>query len=51
MPSAKFGVQSKRNAYGYSYVDKTKPKVRRYVSTNWIQPFGNDNASPVAVDI
>lgn len=51
LPSGKFGVQSKKNAYGYSYVDKTKPKERRYVSTNWIQPFGNDNASPVAVDM
>lgn len=51
LPSGKFGVQSQKNAYGYSYVDKTKPKERRYVSTNWIKPFGNDNASPVAVDI
>ncbi len=51
LPSGKFGVQSKKNAYGYSYVDKTKPKERRYVSTNWIQPFGNNNASFVAVDI
>lgn len=51
LPSGKFGIQSKKNAYGYSYVDKTKPKERRYVSTNWIKPFGNDNASPVAVDI
>lgn len=51
LPSGKFGSQSKKNAYGYSYVDKTKPKERRYVSTNWIHPFGNNNASPVAVDI
>lgn len=51
LPSGMFGSQSKKNAYGYSYADKTKPKERRYVSTNWIQPFGNDNASPVAVDI
>lgn len=51
LPSGKFGIQSEKNAYGYSYADKTKPKERRYVSTNWIQPFGNDNASPVAVDI
>ena len=51
LPSGKFGIQSKKNAYGYSCADKTKPKERRYVSTNWIQPFGNDNASPVAVDI
>lgn len=51
LPSGEFGIQSKKNAYGYSYIDKTKPKERRYVSTNWIQPFGNDNASPVAVDM
>lgn len=34
LPSGKFGPQSKRNAYGYSYTDKSKPKERRYVSTN-----------------
>lgn len=51
LPSGRFGTQSKKNAYGYSYADKTKPKERRYVSTNWIRPYGNDNASPVAVDI
>lgn len=51
LPSGRFGLQSKKNAYGYSYVDKTKPKERRYVSTNWIRPFGNVNASYIAVDI
>lgn len=51
MPSGKFGPQSKRNAYGYSYADKSKPKERRYVSTNWIYPHGNTNASKMAVDI
>lgn len=51
LPSGKFGSQSKKNAYGYEYADKTKPKERRYVSTNWIYPFGNTNASMVAVDI
>lgn len=51
LPSAKFGPQSRRNAYGYEYADKTKPKERRYVSTNWIYPFGNTNASMVAADI
>ena len=51
LPSAKFGVQCQKNAEGYSYVDKTQPKKKRYVSTNWIQPFGNDYASPVACDI
>jgi len=51
LPSGDFGTQSMRNAYGYVYADKTKPKERRYVSTNWIYPYGNDNASPVAADI
>lgn len=51
LPSGTFGSQSRKNAYGYSYADKTKPKERRYVSTNWVYPFGNTNASMVAADI
>ena len=51
LPSGSFGVQSRKNAYGYAYADKSKPKERRYVSTNWVYPFGNTNASMVAVDI
>lgn len=51
LPSGTFGSQSRRNAYGYSYADKTKPKVRRYISTNWIYPFGNTDAAMIAVDI
>ena len=51
LPSGTFGAQSKKNAYGYSYADKTKSKERRYVSTNWIYPFGNTKASMVAIDI
>ena len=51
LPSGVFGPQSRKNAYGYSYADKTKPKERRYVSTNWVFPFGNTNASMVAADI
>ena len=51
LPSGTFGPQSKKNAYGYSYADKTKSKERRYVSTNWVYPFGNTNASMVAADI
>lgn len=51
LPSGTFGPQSRKNAYGYSYADKTKPKERRYVSTNWVYPFGNTNASMVAADI
>ena len=51
LPSGKFGNVSHKNAYGYFYADHTQPKERRCVSTNWIYPYGNDNASPVAVDI
>lgn len=51
LPSGTFGPQSRKNAYGYAYADKTKPKERRYVSTNWVYPFGNTNASMVAADI
>lgn len=51
IPSYKFGALCNRNANGYSYPDKTKPKENRYITTNWIQPFGNEYASPVACDI
>lgn len=51
LPSGEYGINSKRNAYGFELPDKTKPLERRYVSTNWIHPFGNLNAAPVAVDI
>ena len=51
LPSASFGNISAKNANGYIYPDKTKPKERMYVSTNWIHPYGNDNASPVPADI
>lgn len=51
LPSADFGNECLRNAYGYTYPDKTQPKEKRYVSTNWIHPFGNVNASSVAADI
>jgi len=51
LPSGTFGAQSRKNAYGYAYADKSKPKERRYVSTNWVYPFGNTNASMVAADI
>ncbi len=51
LPSADFGIAARRNAYGYEYADKTQPKERRYVSTVWVQPFGNCYASPSAVDI
>lgn len=51
LPSAEFGPVSSRNAYGYKYPDKTQPKEERYVTTNWVQPFGNSYASAVACDI
>ena len=51
LPSGTFGPQSRKNVHGYSYAGKTNPKERRYVSTNWVYPFGNVNASMVAVDI
>lgn len=51
LPSATFGKKCEKNAYGYSYMDKTQPKRKRYVSTNLIYPFGNTNASQVLVDI
>ena len=51
LPSGKYGPQSYKNAYGYTYVDKTKPKEYRYVSTNWIRPYGNPNNSEVPIDI
>lgn len=51
LPSGNFGKKCTRNAYGYSITDKTKPMERRYVSTNWIYPFGNTNASKTAVDM
>ena len=51
LPSASFGYACKRNAYGYTYIDKTQPKENRYITTNWIQPYGNPNASHVACDV
>lgn len=51
LPFGNFGAQSRKNAYGYTYADKEKQKERRYVSTNWVYPFGNTNASMVAADI
>lgn len=51
LPSGTFGIHSRKNAYGYAYTDNTKNKERRYVSTNWVHPYGNTNASMVAVDI
>lgn len=51
LPSWSLGTTCKKNACGYSYVDKTKPKERRYVSTGWGYPYGNTSASMHAFDI
>lgn len=51
LPSGMFGPQSRKNAYGYTYADKTKEKERRYITTNWVYPYGNADASKVAADI
>lgn len=51
LPSASFGINSSKNANGYSYPDKTKPMEKRYITTNYIQPYGNDYAFPVPADI
>ena len=51
LPSADFGPNCKKNANGYTYSDRTQQKENRYIATYWIQPFGNDNASPVPVDM
>lgn len=51
LPSAHFGPICRKNAYGDVFIDKTKPKERRYVSTIWVQPFGNYYAASTPVDI
>lgn len=51
LPSWSLGTTCKKNACGYSYADKTKPKERRYVSTGCGYPYGNTSASMVAFDI
>ncbi len=51
LPSKDFGKVCKENAYGHNEVDKSKPKARRYITTNYIYPFGNKNAHKVACDV
>ncbi len=51
LPSALFGSISYKNAYGYEYADYSEPKETRRVSTVWMYPYGNKNASKCAVDI
>ena len=35
----------------YSYSDKINEKERRYITTNWVYPYGNTDASKVAADV
>lgn len=51
LPSAEFGIQCRKNAYGYAFADKSAPKEYRYVSTNYIHPYGNKNADSIPVDM
>lgn len=51
VPSPDFGPCCEKNANGYSYADKTKEKKRRYICTNWIHPYGNENADSIPCDI
>lgn len=51
LPSADFGPVSRRNANGSFFIDKKQPKKNRYVSSIWIQPFGNEFANSIVVDI
>ena len=51
LPSGDFGPQSRKNAYGDTYTDKTKPKEYRCVATIRGYPFGNRNASERAFDV
>ena len=51
LPSGGFGNVCFKNAYGETVIDKKQPKERRYVSTNWIYPYGNTHTTKVACDI
>lgn len=51
LPSGNFGNICYKNAYGEIITDKSQPKERRYVSTNWIHPYGNTYSPKVACDI
>ena len=48
LPSAAFGINCKRNAYGYSKADTTKPKQYRYIMTRewsweqWVSGGGTE---------
>ena len=51
LPSGDFGNVCFKNAYGETVLDKNQPKEKRYVSTNWIYPYGNTYTPKVACDI
>lgn len=51
LPSPEFGPVCERNANGYSFIDKTQEKEYRYVSTVRTQPYGNESAYPILIDI
>lgn len=55
-PSPKIGINCKRNAFGFSYPDKTQPKENRYIQTiewTWQQwaPGGGTEECSKLVDI
>lgn len=51
LPSGNWGNVCFKNAYGETILDKNQPKEKRYVSTNWIHPYGNTYSPKVACDI
>ena len=51
LPSGNFGKVCKENAYGHKEIDKSKPKAERYITTNYIYPYGNTSAQKVPCDI
>lgn len=51
IPSSEFGTYCRKNVFGYSYANKTKPKEWRIVTTFYMHPYGNDEADEILVDI
>ena len=51
VPAPKYGNQCNKNANGYTYPDKEKEKVRTYIGTTLVYPYGNTNASMVLADM
>ena len=51
LPDPGLGKWCNRNACGYSVTDYTSPKIYRYVSTNYIHPWGKLELPRVPVDI